>query len=130
MKALRFINSDLVQRLLVGLLVMDVFILLGELGMCFLMYSMRCTYDMLYVAFRPACSFVIRDAISCCPSDYHDDTHRFLGGGGGYEEICNYPLVETDNKAGCDSHKYEGVHIAHTVLSGRLLLSWVPLQSS
>ena len=69
-------------------------------------------------AFVPACSFVVRDAISCCPSDYHDhdDTHRFLGGGGGYEEICNYPLVETDNKAGCDSHKYEGVHIAHTVL--------------
>ena len=33
MKALRFINSDLVQRLLVALLVMDVFILLGELGM-------------------------------------------------------------------------------------------------
>lgn len=67
-------------------------------------------------AFVPACSFVVRDAISCCPSDYHDDTHRFLGGGGDYEEICKYPLVETDNTAGCDSHKYEAVHIAHTVL--------------
>lgn len=32
MKALRFINSNFVQKLLVGLLVMDVFILLGELG--------------------------------------------------------------------------------------------------
>ena len=68
-------------------------------------------------AFVPSCTFVVRDAISCCPSDYHDhDTHRFLGGGGDYEEICNYPLVETDNTAGCDSHKYEAVHIAHTVL--------------
>ena len=46
MKALSFINSDLVQRLLVGLLVMDVFILLGELGMFICAYGM---YVMLLV---------------------------------------------------------------------------------
>lgn len=46
MKALRFINSDVVQRLLVGLLVMDVFILLGELGM-FSAYDMS-TYHFCY----------------------------------------------------------------------------------
>ena len=53
---------------------------------------------------------------SCCPSDYND-SNRLLGGGGGVdEEICTYPLVETDNTAGCDYHKYEGVHIAHNAL--------------
>ena len=32
MKALKFINSDAVQRFLIGLLVMDVLILFSELG--------------------------------------------------------------------------------------------------
>ena len=66
-------------------------------------------------AFFPSCRYVIRDAISCCPPDYND-RNRLLGGGGVDEEICTYPLVETDNTAGCDYHKYQGVHIAHKVL--------------
>jgi len=53
MKALRFINSDLVQRLLVVLLVMDVFILLGELGMwqlliCYISFSVMVCRHITY----------------------------------------------------------------------------------
>lgn len=77
-------------------------------------------------AFVPSCKFVIRDAISCCPSKYDDkyeasyedaknETHRFLGGGGG-EEICTYPLTETEYPAGCDYNKHHGVHVAHVAL--------------
>ncbi len=80
-------------------------------------------------AFFPSCQFIKRDAISCCSnSDYDydsssaydattkgDELHRLLGGGGD-EEICKYPLLETDNPAGCDYNKYMGVHIAHSAL--------------
>ena len=43
--------------------------------------------------------------------------HRILGGSGGSEEICTYTLSETDHPAGCDYHKYSGIHVAHKVLS-------------
>jgi len=110
LKALHFINSDKVQKFFIYLLVLDVLILFTELAID---------------VFFPACVTVIRDAISCCPadgySDGHDahaddtDVHRLLGGGDG-SEICTYPLVQTTYPAGCDSHKYHGVHVTHDVL--------------
>lgn len=73
----------------------------------------------------PMCNFVIRDAISCCPATHDDESHssgsdvqRFLGGGGddSHGHICTDPLAETTYPAGCDDHKYNGVHVAHEVL--------------
>lgn len=113
LKLLNFINSHAVQKALVCLLLMDVLILFTELGID---------------AWVPSCTSIIRDAISCCPVSYneahssaehHDnDAHRFLAGGGddAYGHICEYPLSETAYPAGCDSHKYPGVHVAHEVL--------------
>ena len=33
-----------------------------------------------------------------------------------HHSLCASPLVETDNPAACDEHKYPGEHIAHEVL--------------
>lgn len=38
------------------------------------------------------------------------------GGGDGHDSFCEYPLVDTGYEAGCDPHKYHGVHVAHDVL--------------
>ena len=75
-------------------------------------------------AFFPLSQFVVRDAISCCPSTYDitkEEGHRFLGGGGS-TEICAYPLEETDHKAGYDYSKYPGVDVAHTALYSTTLV--------
>mmetsp|Transcript_23055 Transcript_23055/g.42325 ORF Transcript_23055/g.42325 Transcript_23055/m.42325 type:complete len:319 (-) Transcript_23055:469-1425(-) len=108
MKALTFINSDAVQKFFICLLVLDVLILFTELAI---------------EAYFPSCRLVIRDAISCCPADdgsdgahAENDMHRVLGGGGDDSHICTYPLIETSNQAGCDDHKYPGVHVAHEAL--------------
>ena len=100
----RFINSDIVQKILVVLLLLDVCILFVELGkfMWYRLYHyllqrtanknktsymhimLMCTNLFLppaIDAFFPYCKFVIRDAYSCCPDDgsYEiDDAH---GGG-------------------------------------------------
>ncbi len=47
--------------------------------------------------------------------------HRFLGGGSEEDDstghnICISPLIATNHQAGCDDHKYQGVHVAHQVL--------------
>lgn len=72
-------------------------------------------------AFFPSCYVVERDAVSCCLSDnenphYAATESRLLGGGEGHDELCEAPLVETSHPAGCDDHKYHGVHVAHDVL--------------
>lgn len=56
--------------------------------------------------------YVTRDAISCCPLDGAADAHsniRLLAEDS-HESFCQDPLVETDNPAGCDPHKWETVH--------------------
>ncbi|KAL7550004.1 hypothetical protein ACHAWF_013260 [Thalassiosira exigua] len=106
MKALHFMNSDPVQKALIVLLLMDVLVLFVELD----------------------CRTIVRDAISCCPAHHgadeaYSETQRFLaGGGGGSHGLCEYPLVETDNPAGCDSHKYPGLHTAHLALFGTTII--------
>ncbi|KAL7500113.1 hypothetical protein ACHAWT_009500 [Skeletonema menzelii] len=113
-KLLKFINSDAVQKFLVMLLVLDVMVLFIELALD---------------AFFPLSQYVVRDAISCCPSEsgymsnkpVKEEEHRFLGGGGS-TEICAYPLEETDYKAGYDYSKYPGIHPAHMALYGTTLV--------
>ena len=78
-------------------------------------------------AFFPLGMFVIRDAISCCPSDSSGyaaakEGQRFLGPGGGSTEICAYPLQKTDYTAGYDYYKYPEIHVAHTALYSLTLI--------
>lgn len=106
MKAVHFINSHFIQRLLIALLLMDVLILFVELYL-----------DASY----PSCSIIERDAISCCPADgaaAGNGAHfRFLSGGDeGHHHVCESPLIDYPDTAGCDGHKHSGVHTAHTAL--------------
>lgn len=109
MKLLAFINSDFVQKFLVGLLVLDVLVLFVELALD---------------AFFPSSDAIVSHAISCCPSESStaydaaakEYGQRLLGPGGGSTEICAYPLEETDYKAGYDYNKYPGIHVAHKAL--------------
>lgn len=104
LKALAFINSDPVQKILVCLLVLDVLVLFTELAID------------VYV---PLCPLVIRDAISCCPghhdNEYAASTMRILSVDDSHG-VCTSPLVDTAYEAGCDTHKYNGAHVAHQLL--------------
>jgi hypothetical protein len=62
-RLLSFLNSSGVQHFLIGLLMLDVFILFVELALD---------------AFFPSCSHVERDAISCCPGDSEAEAHHFF----------------------------------------------------
>ena len=113
LKALTICNSHIVQKILVVLLLFDVLILFTELAID---------------VFFPYCMYVVRDAISCCPADSSSnkvdglvddggsDVHRLLAADNGHDNVCIYPLIETTYQAGCDDHKWHGVHVAHEVL--------------
>ena len=116
------IQSHRAQVIIVTLLVLDVIIVFIE----------------LYIdAEFPACSLIVRDAVSCCPvasssdhgsSSLDHHTHRLLlgsasgsGSGSGdshsHHTLCESPLVDSlAFAAGCDSHKWASVHTAHTAL--------------
>ena len=120
-RLLELLNSSIVQRIIIALLLLDVIILFVELALD---------------AFLPGCSIIERDAISCCyPEEGIDsnnangnNAHRQMMSGairllagesskaGEHHSLCVSPLVETDNPAACDEHKYPGEHIAHDVL--------------
>ena len=116
-RLLGILNSPTVQHIIIFMLLLDVIIIFIEL-----------TID----AFFPSCELIERDSISCCPSDEGVDSngagevHRLMaginrllaekGGDGHHSDVCTYPLVETSYQAGCDEHKYPGVHTAHQVL--------------
>jgi len=124
-RLLKFLNSSAVTHFLIGLLMLDVTILFIELGMD---------------AFFPSCHTITRDALSCCPvsgdasafaaghGDDHtsvttqsaESAHHFLmrllsSSEGEHHSVCESG-VESEYPAGCDPHKYPGVHIAHNVL--------------
>ena len=121
-RLLKFLNSSSVTHFLIGLLMLDVTILFIELGMD---------------AFFPSCHTITRDAISCCPlssdasalaASHGDDhagvtthstesDHHFLMRllSSSEHGVCESG-VDSDYPAGCDDHKYPGVHITHTVL--------------
>jgi hypothetical protein len=111
-RLLSFLNSKGMQHFLIGLLMLDVTILFIELALD---------------AFFPSCYIVQRDAVSCCPGD-NENTHysaavsRLLEGADGHDELCEAPLMETSYQAGCDDHKYHGVHVVHDVLFSLTIL--------
>jgi len=113
-RALKFIHSDNVQRLLMALLFLDVIILFVEL---------------LILANYPHCSIIERDAISCCPpatteeadavrflesSSEHGEAeeHNFCEASSSSENLLPFPQYE----AGCDEHKWSTVHTVEEVL--------------
>lgn len=133
-KVLHVLHSKSCQYTLMGLLLLDVVILFVELFLG---------------AQYPACTFIIRDAISCCPKTLDNysqaDEHRLLGEassltcetGGietgdlhmfrslaevasdeaeGHHSVCEAGVDTPQCQAGCDPHKYDGVHTAHTAL--------------
>jgi Ion transport protein len=98
-----------VAYFLVGLLLLDVMILFVELFLS---------------AEFPECRILERDAISCCEAvanNYggNDDHARFLS------EEAEHNFCELgspgDYPAGCDPHKYPGVHTAH------LTMRWITI---
>ena len=133
-KVLHVLHSKTCQYTLMGLLLLDVVILFVELFLG---------------AQYPACTFIIRDAISCCPKTFDSnaqDEHRLLGEassltcetGGietgdlhmfrslaevasdeGHHSVCEAGVDTPQCQAGCDPHKYDGVHTAHTALFSR-----------
>jgi hypothetical protein len=108
-KVLRFLHTTKVQMTLMALLILDVLILCTELFL---------------LAAYPECHTIRRDAISCCPvlegDAAVDHSARLLaesGENGHSEEFCEAGLEPSpDYKAGCDEHKWEGVHTAEEVL--------------
>ena len=119
-RLLAILNSPTVQHIIIGMLLLDVIIIFIELSLD---------------AFYPSCEIIERNAISCCPLSDEGvdakgagDVHRLMTGISRLlaekegsdehhsEEVCAYPLVETSYQAGCDEHKYPGVHTAHEVL--------------
>ena len=121
LRLLTILNSPTVQHIIIGMLLLDVCIIFTELAID---------------AFYPNCNLIERDAVSCCSPDeeggdsHHaaGEVHRFMTGmasrllaeGGNSDAhhyaLCKAPLVSTSNPAGCDDHKYPGVHTAHAVL--------------
>jgi hypothetical protein len=104
-KVLRFLHKQKVQVTLMALLVLDVLILCTELFL---------------LATYPNCHTIRRDAISCCPV-LEGEAARFLAESssesGHAEEFCEGGLEPfPDYEAGCDEHKYEGVHTTEEVL--------------
>ena len=130
-KVLHVLHSKTCQYTLMGLLLLDVVILFVELFLG---------------AQYPACTFIIRDAISCCPKTFDSnaqDEHRLLGEASsltcetgeietgdlhmfrslaevasdeGHHSVCEAGVDTPQCQAGCDPHKYDGVHTAHTAL--------------
>jgi hypothetical protein len=113
---LNFIHSDTVERVLMGLLLLDVFLLFIEL-------FLQATY--------PMCHIIERDAISCCAinnatidheasaavaADHGEDEHHFLRflsseEHGDHHNLCISPAVESyQYEAACDPHKWGTVH--------------------
>lgn len=108
----RFLGTNKVQMILIGLLVVDVIVVIFELFI-----------DLEY----PACWIITRDAISCFNASDADDEHttteqhhRMLAAGSSSGEAhhhCADGLVDMPSwPAGCDEHKWATAHTAHEVL--------------
>jgi hypothetical protein len=130
-KILHVLHSKTCQYTLMGLLLLDVVILFVELFLG---------------AQFPTCTFIERDAISCCPgtvASIAEDGLRILAEAEGtcgagvetgdlhmlrslaevstaaddrHHSVCEAGVDTPQCQAGCDPHKYEGVHMAHTAL--------------
>lgn len=102
-KILKVIHTKWFQRLMIGLLLLDVLILFTEL---FLM------------SLFPSCSIIVRDAYSCCLA--HDGSaaaeHARWLASDSHSDICEPPSEIGKYEAGCDPHKYNAVHMTEKVL--------------
>ena len=112
-RAINFLHQKKIQYFMMGLLVLDVIILFVEVTL---------------MALFPHCSIIQRDAISCVPTTATIDSNatifqRLLAGGN--SEICSSPdhvysedewMPQYDYPAGCDTHKWEAVHIIEEIL--------------
>ena len=108
-----FIQSNMIQSLLIMMLIIDVLVVMTEVFL-----------DAEY----PACSKVVRDAISCMPDtdasgssgSSSDSSGRRLessgSGSGSGHVLCANGTVESAAEAACDEHKWADVHVAHTAL--------------
>jgi hypothetical protein len=103
-RTLQVLHSKKCQYFLAFLLLLDIFILFGEL---------------MILSYFPHCSVVVRDAISCCTVTSTNSTERFLEAmtdhtgeeGETHETFCEYPsLADATFPAGCDEDQYPGVH--------------------
>jgi hypothetical protein len=119
-RLLAFLNSKGMQHFLIGLLMLDVTILFIELAID---------------AFFPKCYIVERNVVSCCPEEGEPHAFgvaisRLLADkdDNDYDELCDAPLVETNNPVGCDDHQYHGVHVAHNVLFSFTMLILVTFE--
>mmetsp|Transcript_23554 Transcript_23554/g.58510 ORF Transcript_23554/g.58510 Transcript_23554/m.58510 type:complete len:237 (+) Transcript_23554:258-968(+) len=103
LKAPTFLHSRRVQTALMVLLLLDILILFAEI---------------LLLAYFPHCSIIERDAISCCP--HSTGAEHFAGWTlerAGDTGVCEAGLDPyTESPAGCDSHKWSGIHSAETAL--------------
>ena len=100
-KALHFLHSPKIQKLLMALLFADVIILFLEL---------------LFLATYPHCSIIERDAISCCPAAEEENAQHDENGG--EHDYCDASGLSAapDYPAACDEHKWQAVHTTEEVL--------------
>lgn len=105
---LEFLHQPYIQKILMILLFTDVILLFTEFFL---------------LAQYPHCTVIIRDGISCCPIVV-DEAVRWLSegateGGGGDEHhsnVCDSGEANYNYPAGCNEHKWNGVHITETVI--------------
>lgn len=118
-RTVAFIQQPWLQTLFLWLLLLDVLVLFAELFLD---------------AEFPVCSIIVRDAVSCCPTDANatDDAHhrllldhRLLAStdhgddhGDGHHALCTAAGVAAYHaaEAACDAHKHPAVHTAHVAL--------------
>jgi hypothetical protein len=108
-RILAIIHHKWVQRILMGLLLLDVLVLFVELFLA---------------AEFPSCHIISRDALSCCPISLDEENNhmiRFLSSENGAHEssLCDEGYSEDfAGAATCDDHKYPALHRAHNALFG------------
>lgn len=65
----------------------------------------------------PACSIIVRDALSCCDAHSDETQARWLASDPHHSDICDPPLeLAEENVAGCDPHKWHAIHTLEDVL--------------
>jgi len=97
-KVVAYIHQPLFQKLMIGLLGLDMLLLFIEL---------------FILATYPHCSLIERDCLSCIASNSYSleekaDAHRFLSGG--EEPVCEHGYEFNGLPAGCDESKWSTVH--------------------
>jgi hypothetical protein len=97
----QIVHHKTVQRILCGLLLLDVLILFTELFL---------------LAVYPQCSLIERDCIACCTDNGTSDTSRLLAQQeGDNSDICEVGYANI-GQSSCDPHNWEKVHEVENIL--------------